>query len=344
VFQRFWSKGSSNRVLNHDCAGPDNNIFMGLSDMGDYVEYNKLLLESDFFIYLGTVQPSNWGGMTGCGVIIGLASARSMRSTHSWDVVGDERSCHGDPDKMFYRSHKDAVMDQIEEFCNKKVFYVEAVIGEGNEPVAYFAGHYNEIKKPSWELVKSLYRVNVPQADIVVVGMPRRFLYGESNNPMMPLVGACTTPRHWINKPLVREGGVVIGVCRCTGEINEQDHPNHKEAIDYWGNCFDASQMYDLEEGWNHHQEYLYKYQHCHGYHPVHINWLFYESQYMIDHCSKIILTGEVNPGPVRKLGLTPSPDFDHALAKAKQITGDNSRVVVLPTFWSKPRIQFYVE
>jgi len=62
---------------------------MGVSEMGDYVEYNKLLSTSDLFIYCGTVQSSNWGGMTGCGVIIGLAGARSMRSTHSWDVVGD---------------------------------------------------------------------------------------------------------------------------------------------------------------------------------------------------------------------------------------------------------------
>jgi len=344
IFRRFWPKGTANSIINHDCADPDNLVFMGVSEMGDYVEYNKLLYESDFFIYLGSVLPSNWGGMTGCGVIIGLAGARSMRSTHGWDVVGDKDSCHADQHKMLYRKHKDAIMDQIEKFCGKKVFYVDSILGKDKEIVAAFAGHYKEIQKPAWELVEKYYRVEVPQADIVVIGLPRNFMYGSSDNPMMPFVGTCTAPRHWVNKPLVREGGVVIGVCRSSGEISERDHPNHKQALEYWKRCFDASEMLNYEDEWNNHPEFIFKYRHCYGYHPVHASWLFYESQYMLDHCSKIIMAGEINPGPYRALGVTPVRDFEKAMIKAKQIVGENPKVVVLPSFWTKPRMQLYVK
>lgn len=344
VFDRFWAKGSNTRILNHDCADPDNLVFMGVSEMGDWVEYNKLLATSDLFIYTGTVQSSNWGGMTGCGVIIGLTSARSMRSTHSWDVVGDPRSCHGDQHKMFYRHHKDAIMDQIEKFIGKKVFYVDAVIGQNAELVGVYAGHYKAIQEPAWKQVTELYQVKVPQADIVVVGIPQYLLYGDSHNPMMCFVGVTTAPRHWVNKPLVRKGGVLIGTAKFTGIINERMHPSYAEVMDIFEKCFTAGEMYDYEDEYLHRPDLIFKYRHCYGYHPIHPFWLFYESQYMLDHCSKIIFAAPENPGAVRKLGCTPAKDFDAAFAMAKQIVGPNPKVVVLPSFWSKPRLQFYVE
>lgn len=344
VFHRFWSKGSNTRILNHDCVDPDGLVFMGVSVMGDYVEYNKLLLTSDLFIYCGTVQSSNWGGMTGCGVIIGLAGARSMRSTHSWDVVGDPASCHGDQHKMLYRSHKDAIMDQIEKFIGKKVFYVDAVIGQGAQLVGVYAGHYRAIQEPSWKKVTELYQVKVPQADVVVVGLPQFLLYGESTNTLMCFVGTTTAPRHWVGRPLVREGGVLIGCGKCSGIINERLHPSYREVIDLFGKCFSAGEMYDYEDEYLNRPDLLFKYAHCYGYHPIHPFWLFYESQYMLDHCSKIILAGAEDPGSVRQLGCEPAKGFDAAMARARQVVGHNPRVVVLPTFWSKPRMQFMVE
>lgn len=344
VYNRFWSKGSNTRILNHDCADPEGLVYMGVSEMGDYVEYNKLLSTSDLFIYCGTVQSSNWGGMTGCGVIIGLAGARSMRSTHSWDVVGDPMSCHGDQDKMFYRHHKDAVMDQIEKFIGKKVFYVDAVLGQGAQIVGVYAGHYKPIQEPAWKQVTELYQVKVPQADLVVVGLPQFLLYGESTNQLMCLVGTTTAPRHWVNKPLVREGGVLIGCGKCTGVIDDELHPSYAEVVKLFDRSFNAGDMYDHEDQYLHRPDLLFKYSHCHGYHPIHPFWLFYESQYMLDHCSKIIFAGAENPGALRQLGCEATRSFDAAFARAKQVVGHNPRVLVLPTFWSKPRMQFYVE
>ena len=133
IFDQFSPLGSASRVLNHDTHDPEGLVYMGTSEMGDYVEYNRLLVDSDLFIYLGTVLSSNWGGMTGTGIVIGLASARSMASTHGFPVFGHPDSCHGNHRTMLYRAHKQAIMKQIEKFTGKRVFYIDAVLGAGGE-------------------------------------------------------------------------------------------------------------------------------------------------------------------------------------------------------------------
>lgn len=343
VFNRFWKKGSACQILNHECSDPDNLVYMGISEMGDYVEYNRLLVDSDLFIYCGTVAPSNWGGMTGCGVIIGLASARSMRSTHSWDVVGHPDSCHGDHTTMFYRSHKDAVMDQIEKFIGKKVFYVDCVLGLGAKIAGVYAGHYKAIQKPAWQQVESYYKVDVPQCDVFVMGLPQYLLYGDSNNPVICMAGATTVPRVWVNKPVLRKGGVVICMARCDGTVSPVDHPSYQEVMDLYDRYHSSQDMYDHEEEYISRPDLIFKYQNCFGYHPVHPFWLYYESEYLKEWASKVILAGALNPGAVRKVGLTPAKDFNAAWKMATQIVGDNPRVVVMPDFWSKARLQFNV-
>jgi len=59
ICKRFRPLGSASRLLNHDCHDPEQLKYMGVSELGDYVEYNKLLVEADLFLYLGTVMPSN---------------------------------------------------------------------------------------------------------------------------------------------------------------------------------------------------------------------------------------------------------------------------------------------
>jgi len=110
IYDRFAPAGSASRVLNHDCHDPENLVYMGTSSLGDYVEYNRALEDSELFIYTGTVVVSNWGGMTGTGVIIGFPSTRSMTSTNGFPVVGHPDSCHANQHTMMYRSHKEAIM------------------------------------------------------------------------------------------------------------------------------------------------------------------------------------------------------------------------------------------
>jgi len=70
----------------------------------------------------------SWGGFTGAGVVIGLGSARSITSNHSWDVIGMPNSFFANPRTMVYRKHKEAIHRKIEEATGKRIFYVDVII------------------------------------------------------------------------------------------------------------------------------------------------------------------------------------------------------------------------
>jgi nickel-dependent lactate racemase len=359
LYDRFAPRGSASRVVNHDCHDPENLVYMGVSEMGDYVEYNRALLDSDLFIYTGTVVVSNWGGLTGTGVIIGLPSTRSMTSTHGFPVVGHPDSCHGNQRTMMYRSHKQAVMTQIEKFTGKRVFYVDVVPTAGGMPAGVFAGYSPELNEQSWQLAEKIYPLEVPQADVLIYGIPRYMLYGETSNPLIALATACAPVRMWNNKPLVREGGVVIAMAAVDGTIDERAHPSYSEILDLYRNCFSMEELSVYEEEFMYREDLIFKYRHAYAYAPIHGFWLMYESEYALKHCSKVIfagvpgmdnplakvqVSGTGGPGAVRDLGCVPARNFNEAWKIAEQAVGKNPRVLACPQFWTKVRPRFYVK
>jgi len=359
IFDRFSPAGSASRVKNHDCHDPENLVNMGVSGMGDYVEYNRALVDSDLFIYTGTVVVSNWGGMTGTGVIIGFPSTRSMTSTHGFPVVGHPDSCHGNQRTMMYRHHKQSVMDQIEKFTGKRVFYVDVVPSTGGAPAGVFAGYSPEINEPTWKFAEKIYHMEVPQADVLIYGVPRYSLYGETSNPLIALAAACAPARMWTNKPLVKEGGVIIALCHCDGTIDERSHPSYREILNLYKRCFSMEELSTYQEEFMYREDLIFKYRHSYAYAPVHGFWLMYESEYALNHTSKIIMAGTPGmdnplakvqvrgtggPGAVRDIGCTPARDFPEAMKIAEKIVGKNPRVMACPSFWTRIRPRFYVK
>lgn len=361
IFDRFSSAGTTSRLLPHDCHDPEGLIYMGESELGDYCEHNRLLADSDLFIYLGTVFALNWGGMTGSGVVIGLASARSMISTHGSRVVCHPDSQHGNHRTQLFRAHKQAIHKQIEKFTGKRIFYVDVVPGgeRMDEIAAVFAGYSPEINEPTWELTEKLFQLEVPQVDIFIVGIARNAFYGETTNPLIALQAACSPIVNWINKPVLRDGGVIIALTACDGTIDERTHPAYPEVKQLWRRCFSSKELAMYEEEFLHREDLIFRYQHCHAFAPLHAFWLFYESQYALDTASKVIFAGvpgmgnplpEVAvrgtgaPGVVRDIGCVPAKDFDHAWKLAEQIVGKNPKVLLCPRYWTRAKPQFVVK
>lgn len=358
-YNRFRPLGSASRILNHDCHDREHLTYMGTSESGGYVEYNSLLNEADLFIYCGTVIPTNWGGMSGTGVVIGFASARSMVSTHGFPVIGHEESCNCNPRRMLYRQHKQAIMKRIEEFTGKRVFYVDALMGKGSTVAGVYAGYSPEINEPTWRHAESLYTVEVPQVDVLIVGVPKYLLYGKTSNPLISLPSICAPPRFGVNNHMLREGGVVIGLTRCTGEIDDQAHPSYREVINLFRHCHSSYELQQYEAEYLNREDLIFKYRFCYGYAPIHPFWLFYESQYALERASKVIFAGvptsgnkfsaleregEGGPGAVRDLGCVPAPSFEEAWKIAEKVVGKNPTVVALPQFHTTLRPVVYVK
>jgi nickel-dependent lactate racemase len=217
IVDEFWPE----RFVNHNAHDPDSLVDMGKSSLGGVVEHNRILVDSDLLFYTGSVFPLIWGGHSGEGVVVGLGSARSIYSHHKYSVIGSEESISGNPRTQEYRRHKDAVMDRIEEFLGKKVFYLNGVPDAMANWAGIFAGHFKEIQEPQWQCADQQHLHKVPQADIVVIGLPRYVWYGDSRNPILNILGATTVLRSWRNKPILKKGGVVILVrSLCRGRLS----------------------------------------------------------------------------------------------------------------------------
>lgn len=343
LYERFrpfdWREG---RILNHDCL--QGNVYLGETNLGDEVEYNKAVVESDQLIYVGTVYPVPYGGYSGQGVAIGLASARALKSLHSYEVFRTSGALHGDyrPEKNIYRKHKLAAHEKIENATGKKIFYVDALTGPGQKIVDVFAGHVPDLEKVEYPAADKYYGVRVPQVDIVVVGLHYTLDYDTSDNPGSACNYVARPARAWVEKPLLRENGVIIALGQCTGAMSPR-RPGDPEAFRLYRDSFSVSELYDYSDAFCNNEEYVQKYRYEYAYSPIHSIFLMANIEPMQKVASRTIIAGEVNPGVVREMGAIPARNFDEALAQATGIVGKDADILVLPSYYRDPKPIFEV-
>lgn len=346
LYERFRPFGwREEKILNHDCT--QGNVYLGETSLGDEVEYDKAVMESDQLIYAGTVCPVTYGGYAGQGAVIGLGSMRALNSLHSYDVYKDTASLHGDyrPEKNPYRKHKLAVHEKIESATRKRIFYVDAITGPEQKIVSVFAGHVPELEAIEYPEADRYFRLRVPQVDIVVVGLPYILGYDTSDNPACACSFAAQSVRLWRNKPLLRENGVVIALGQCAGIISPR-RPADAEALKLYRECFGAKEFFDHVAAFCNNAEYVYKYRYEYAYSPIHSIFLVSNFDTMHKVAGHTIIAGEVNPGAIREAGAIPARNFDEALAQASRLTGkdvEDADILVMPTYYRDPKPIFEV-
>lgn len=342
IFDDFWPR----RFIRHDAANANTLVNMGCSRLGDLVEHNRILVDYDLVIYTGGVQPMKWGGYAGTGVAVGLGSARSIASHHNVGVIGHKESCHADPGTHLYRAHKDAVMERIEEYIGRKVFFIEGVCNGAREWTHFFAGHFKEIQEPAWKAADQDRIYETEQTDVIIAGLPKWAVYDTTRNPLVCVSTASSILRMWVGNPILREGGVIILIAVCDGYIDPDSVPSYAEVIDLYGKMGNARRLEEkyLEEFLLREDDHLRKYRCGYANHPVHPFWLFAEQQYVHDHAGKVIIATAENPEAVRKVGGTWAEDFAHAWQMAEKLVGKNPRCLVLPTFFTKFPFKFGVK
>ena len=310
------------------------------------IDYNKAVVEADQLIYVGTVSPLHVGGYSGQGVAVGLASMRTMKCLHSYGLVRTTRQHgHFEPEKSLYRTHKLAVHERIENSTGKKIFYVDAITGPEQKIVDVFAGHVPDLEKIEYPEADKYFVVRVPQADIVILGLPHRPKMSEdtSDNPGMACFTATFPLRTSRNKPLLRENGVLIILGQCTGVISPR-RPADLEALRLYRSCFDVKDFFDhYMDAICNNAEYLYKYRYEYAYSPIHSFWMTANIDTLHKVAKHTIFAGEVNPGVIRDMGAVPARNFDEALAQAIEIVGKGADILVLPSYDHDPSATFEV-
>ncbi len=324
------------RILNHDSSDEAALLDFGRTPLGGRVQHHRALAESDLTIYVGNIGPNVWGGHGGTGAVVGLAGAESIAHHHGRDVIGAEESCHGDQRRMLYQRHKEAVAWQLEKATGRQVFYVECIT-DGHGVREVFAGHWASIRRAAWPVADRTFDVAAPAADVMVVGLPERLLYGETDNPLIALTGMSFVTRMWKRAPVLRDGGVVVGVSPSRGVVDAERHPSFEEVIRLYGKVGSVEALTSHEGG------YLSR-RHGRGYHPAHPFWLFYEDEYLLRRAGRIILAGAAPSPLTRALGIDVAGDWETAWAMAREAAPPAPRTLVAPTYWTRPRIKFEVD
>ena len=332
IYDRFSPLGN---IKNHDCDDPEGLTFSGVTESGRYVEHNREFLEADLQIYQGNVSSQGWKGYTGTGVVIGLASTKSIASHHSLgNIPARGRKLPG---------MKPEMTAFLEEKTGKKTFYVNAVTGLGGKPAGIFAGHASAVTPPAWELAGRMFTRQVPQADVLIVGLGAQYSYGSSNNTLIGAVGAAVPPRYSPNQPVLREGGVVIAMTPSTGVIDPKRYPSYQDLIEVYDRHRSFAALVDHEESFHRNPGYMRQYREGFGYPALHAFWIFYELEYALKRAGALIMAGTPNPDAYRRLGFQAASGFDEAWKMARGHVGENPVTVVAPTFWTRPRIKFGV-
>ncbi len=194
IVDRFWPTGwASSRVRPHDAADQDHLVDLGVNEMGDLVEVNDCLVESDLVIYMSgwSGVPAIWGGYLGGGqgITVGLGSARSIMTHHAYRIHEHKDSMASEARKQLFMKHKEAWAKYAEQATGKKVFYLEGSLNVRAEFCAIFAGDGEAIREPMFQLADREKIIDLPaQADVFVSGASYHgIFYDTCMNPLMSL-------------------------------------------------------------------------------------------------------------------------------------------------------------
>lgn len=164
------------------------------------------------------------------------------------------------------------------------------------------------------------------QTDILTMGIPFICPYNV-NSIMNPILVMCTGLGYFFNlyrnKPLVREGGVIIMTHPTSNEFHPVHHPSY---IDFFEQVLTETTVPSelearFEKKFAEDEWYKHLYRTGNAYHGVHPFYMWYWGSHALQHCGKVIIVGGDAP-TIRRLGFTPASTFNDALEIASDVVG----------------------
>ncbi len=187
-----------------------------------------------------------------------------------------------------------------------------------------------EVEAVHARTLKHVYRQQlVPvegQADVLTMGLPYICPYNV-NSIMNPILVACLGLGYFFNlyrnKPLVREGGVVIMSHPTPWEFHPVHHPSY---IDFFEEVLaDTTDPAEIEKTYEqryaHDEWYIHLYRTSYAYHGVHPFYMWYWCAHALNHLGGVIVVGG-EPKAVRRLGFRSASTLNDALEMATDVVG----------------------
>ncbi len=336
IVDQFWP----GRIVNHDAEAPDLCDF-GKDQMGNVVQCNRLMAEADLPIVVGHCTGNPYGGYSGGYkmIVTGISGWQSIASHHC-PATMHRKDWLGASTASYMRRQFNSIGKAMEKGIGKKIFGVDAVLGQFSEILAVKAGELEAVEQATWPFADKRTRVHLDleePADILVMGLPRNFHYGPGmgTNPILAsLAIGGQLSRCW---HAFREGGVIIATAVWDGWFNPNWFPSYEETYEALQNYCTAPEFLESEEALKiaTDPEYCFKYSNNYTYHPYHAMSMLSGGSVLPLWCSEVIIAGAKAPKYARSMDIKPVRTFEEALKRAKKIVGENPRILCTPECFS---------
>ena len=316
------------RLICHDAEDQNNLSYLGSTQNGYDVEINKLVTESDLTVYINTVV---WRGFNGGwkSICVGLASYRCIR----WHHTPDSMSMSMNKNRM--HEILDEMGELVEESIGKdRLFKIETILANPLQVHTIWAGGISECRQAALELMRSELRprreILKEKADIVLYGIPNWSPYAAFSvmNPMLTLLSTGLGYFGGVIEAMGKPGCTVILASPVPDVWHHEHHPTHREI---WEKILptyrDPYEIVDLfEEDLAHRPDYIYKYRHCYGFHPMHGIMVTHPLK-RLRHAGHVIVAGAENPSLVSHVGFEPAQTVEMAIDMARERHGKDASV-----------------
>lgn len=284
----------SYNVVNHDV---NQCVYIGTTSRGTPVDINTSVIEADFRMSTGFIEPHWFAGFSGGrkSIAPGVFSVRSAYKNHSYSMLDHPRSISGIIKGNIV--HEDLVEQAKMANLN---FIVNVILNKNREITHIVAGDPIEAHEKGCEIEADIAQVKVPhKVDITITT--------NGGAPLdLDLYQACkgmnTASR------ITRDGGIVIIASAC------DDGKGPEEFV-------------ELHASVNSPKEVLQK---IRREEPIGVQWqnqILARDQLRND----FYLVSGLDDKIIRDMMITPIRTIEEGLAKAFQIIGDNAEIGVIP-------------
>ncbi len=156
------------RWVNHDCRDKSSMVSLGKTKRGTPVELNKLVVEADLVVLVGTIEPHPHAGFGGGfkNIVPGVASDKTIGYNHLLSATKRNYSMVGwEPEKNPMRL--DA--EEVGRMLKGQTFMVNTVLTPDLKISRIFAGDPIQAHRAGLSYSRSIYGVEIErQADVVI--------------------------------------------------------------------------------------------------------------------------------------------------------------------------------
>lgn len=286
------------KVVNHDAEDEGQLTEIGKTTFGTDVTLNKRVVDADFVITTGLIEPHFFAGYSGGrkSILPGVAGRKSVFQNHSFKMIGHPNARYGILEGN--PIHEDALE------AAKMVrpdFMVNVVLNKERKIVKAFAGDFVKAYEAGVGFLEGMVRVHTPRkADIVITTNGG---YPLDRNLYQAVKGMAT------GELVVRRGGVIVIMAECIDGI---EHESFYQLMEEAKNPNEVLETIKKEE-------------------PVIDQWEAQVLARILNKAQVIVVSKGVKDELIEDMLMTPASTPEEALALALRKAGNAAKIVAIP-------------